>query len=86
MSEFEKLVSEQMKIMDKLLDLQAELDRCKQVESELRHLERDARLHIIQEEIAIKRKDLADIQSVFQKQTEQVIRSYRRSEKPSSYV
>ncbi|MCY7947135.1 hypothetical protein MOC03_12545, partial [Bacillus atrophaeus] len=39
MSEFEKLVSEQMKIMDKLLDLQAELDRCKQVESELRHLE-----------------------------------------------
>lgn len=43
MTEFEKLVIEQMKTMDKLLDLQSELDRRKQIEAELRHLERDAR-------------------------------------------
>lgn len=54
MTEFEKLVSEQMKTMDKLLDLQSELDRCKQIEAELRHLERDARLRGIQAEIAVK--------------------------------
>ncbi|TYS21334.1 hypothetical protein FZC71_19220 [Bacillus subtilis] len=86
MTEFEKLVSEQMKTMDKLLDLQSELDRCKQIEAELRHLERDARLLGIQNEIAVKRKHLADIQDMFQQQTEQVIRSYRSSEKPSSFV
>lgn len=81
MTEFEKLVSEQMKTMDKLLDLQSELDRCKQIEAELRHLERDAKLRGIQAEIAVKRKHLADIQDMFQKQTEQVIRSYRRLRK-----
>ncbi|MGH2324939.1 YgaB family protein [Streptococcus uberis] len=36
--------------------------------------------------MAVKRKQLADIQDMFQKQTEQVIRSYRSSEKPSSFV
>ena len=63
MSEFEKLVSEQMKIM-----------------------ERDAKLDNVQEEIATRRKDRAGIQELFQRQTEQVIQSYRSTEKPSSYV
>ena len=58
MSEFEKLVSEQMKIMDQLLELQSELDRCRQVEAELISLERDAKLDNVQDEIATKRKDL----------------------------
>ncbi|WP_283776843.1 YgaB family protein, partial [Bacillus cereus] len=31
-------------------------------------------------------KDLAGIQELFQRQTEQVIQSYRSTEKPSSYV
>ncbi|OAZ59934.1 uncharacterized protein SRCM100169_02785 [Bacillus siamensis] len=86
MSEFEKLVSEQMKIMDQLLELQSELDRCRQVEAELISLERDTKLDNVQDEIATKRKDLAGIQELFQRQTEQVIQSYRNTEKPSSYV
>lgn len=86
MSEFEKLVSEQMKIMDQLLELQSELDRCRAIEAELISLERDAKLDNVQDEIAIKRKDLAGIQELFQRQTEQVIQSYRSTEKTSSYV
>lgn len=86
MSEFEKLVSEQMKIMDQLLEPQSELDRRRQVEAELISLERDAKLDNVQDEIATKRKDLAGIQELFQRQTEQVIQSYRSTEKPSSYV
>lgn len=86
MSEFEKLVSEQMKIMDQLLEPQSELDRRWQVEAELISLEKDAKLDNVQDEIATKRKDLAGIQELFQRQTEQVIQSYRSTEKPSSYV
>ncbi len=78
MSEFEKLVSEQMKIMDQLLESQSELDRRRQVEAELISLERDAKLDNVQDEIATKRKDLAGIQELFQRQTEQVIQSYRK--------
>ncbi|MFP3813184.1 YgaB family protein, partial [Bacillus sp. SIMBA_005] len=46
----------------------------------------DAKLDNVQDEIATKRKDLAGIQELFQRQTEQVIQSYRSTEKPSSYV
>ncbi|KJD54032.1 hypothetical protein UZ38_29465, partial [Bacillus amyloliquefaciens] len=73
MPEFENLVQGQMEIMDKLLYLQAEIERCQKIEKELAALEKKAQLLSIREDISQKRKDLAQIQDLFQKQTEQVI-------------
>ncbi|WP_275112292.1 YgaB family protein, partial [Bacillus paralicheniformis] len=43
-------------------------------------LEKKAQLLSIREDISQKRKDLAQIQDLFQKQTEQVIQAYQRIE------
>jgi len=80
MPEFENLVQGQMEIMDKLLYLQAEIERCQKIEKELAALENKAQLLSIREDISQKRKDLAQIQDLFQKQTEQVIQAYQRIE------
>nr|MDH3155270.1 YgaB family protein [Bacillus licheniformis]MDH3162832.1 YgaB family protein [Bacillus licheniformis] len=80
MPEFENLVQGQMEIMDKLLYLQAEIERCQKIEKELVALEKKAQLLSIREDISQKRKDLAQIQDLFQKQTEQVIQAYQRIE------
>ncbi|MFN2747898.1 MULTISPECIES: YgaB family protein [Bacillus] len=80
MPEFENLVQGQMEIMDKLLYLQAEIERCQEIEKELAALEKKAQLLSIREEISQKRKDLAAIQDLFQKQTEQVIQAYQKIE------
>ena len=42
MPEFENLVQGQMEIMDKLLYLQAEIERCQKIEKELAALEKKA--------------------------------------------
>ena len=44
MPEFENLVQGQMEIMDKLLYLQAEIERCQKIEKELAALEKKAQL------------------------------------------
>ncbi|TWM26002.1 hypothetical protein CHCC14821_1261 [Bacillus paralicheniformis] len=80
MPEFENLVQGQMEIMDKLLYLQAEIERCQKIEKELAALQKKAQLLSIREDISQKRKDLAQIQDLFQKQTEQVIQAYQRIE------
>ncbi|MCJ2148281.1 YgaB family protein [Bacillus paralicheniformis] len=80
MPEFENLVQGQMEIMDKLLYLQAEIERCQKIEKELAALEKKAQLLSIREDISQKRKDLAQIQDLFQKQTEQVIQAYQKIE------
>ncbi|MCY7846690.1 YgaB family protein [Bacillus haynesii] len=80
MPEFENLVQGQMEIMDKLLYLQEEIERCQKIEKELAALEKKAQLLSIREDISQKRKDLAQIQDLFQKQTEQVIQAYQRIE------
>ncbi|ARA84822.1 YgaB family protein [Bacillus paralicheniformis] len=80
MPEFENLFQGQMEIMDKLLYLQAEIERCQKIEKELAALEKKAQLLSIREDISQKRKDLAQIQDLFQKQTEQVIQAYQRIE------
>ncbi|KKB73586.1 MULTISPECIES: YgaB family protein [Bacillus] len=80
MPEFENLVQGQMEIMDKLLYLQAEIERCQEIEKELMALEKKAQLLSIREDISQKRRDLAAIQDLFQKQTEQVIQAYQKIE------
>ncbi|ATH94790.1 hypothetical protein ACH95_20500 [Bacillus glycinifermentans] len=80
MPEFENLVQGQLEIMDKLLYLQAEIERCQEIEKELIAFEKKAQLLSIREDISQKRRDLAAIQDLFQKQTEQVIQAYQKIE------
>jgi vacuolar-type H+-ATPase catalytic subunit A/Vma1 len=80
---FNRLVSEQMKTMEKLLFLQAELERCKEVEEELINLQIETELESVQYEIARMQTDLREIQQMFETQTEEVIRSYRDMNVPT---
>jgi hypothetical protein len=77
MNHFNRLVSEQMATMEKLLYLQAELERCQEIEAELQNLQNATKLMSIQVDINQMKKELKEIQLIFEKQTEEVINSYR---------
>lgn len=77
MNNFNQLVNEQMKTMEKLLFLQAELERCQELEKELRSLKQETELESIQIEIAKMKEELLAIHKTFENQTEEVIRSYQ---------
>ncbi|WML38522.1 YgaB family protein [Neobacillus sp. OS1-2] len=79
MDQFNRLVSEQMATMEKLLYLQTELERCQQIEEELQTLENATDLDSIQKDILLMKKELKEIQHIFEKQTEEVINSYRET-------
>lgn len=71
------MVSEQMKTMEKLLYLQAELERCQELQVQLQILQNETELESIQDEIKGMKAELREIQKVFEEQTEEVIRSYQ---------
>ncbi|ULT57946.1 hypothetical protein L1999_05175 [Neobacillus drentensis] len=77
MDHFNRLVSEQMATMEKLLYLQAELERCQEIEEELQTLQNATNLESVQNDIQAMKKELREIQIIFEKQTEEVINSYR---------
>ncbi|CAG9609992.1 YgaB family protein [Pseudoneobacillus rhizosphaerae] len=77
MNQFNHLVSEQMKTMEKLLFLQAELERCQEIEEELRVLQQETELDTVLFEINRMKEELKEIQQIFEDQTEEVIRSYQ---------
>lgn len=77
MEDFNRLVSEQMKTMDKLLYLQSELERCQEIEQELKNSQEETKLGNVQSEIIRMKNELKEIHQVFEKQTEEVIRSYQ---------
>ncbi|WP_442598929.1 YgaB family protein [Neobacillus sp. D3-1R] len=77
MNQFNRLVSEQMKTMEKLLFIQAELERCQEIEEELKALQQETELESVQYEINRMKEELKQIQQVFENQTEEVIRSYQ---------
>jgi uncharacterized protein YigA (DUF484 family) len=79
MNHFNRLVSEQMATMEKLLYLQAELERCQQIEEELQTLQDATDLESIQADIQLMKKELKEIQQIFEKQTEEVINTYRET-------
>jgi hypothetical protein len=83
---FDQLVSEQLKTMDQLLFLQEELERCRELEEELIKLQNETGLRLIQEEINIMKKQLHEIQQIFEKQTEEVIQSYQRTYHKTLFV
>ena len=77
MKSFEELVNEQMIIMDKLLNMQTELDRYRELEEELRHRKKEQDLLSIQDDIMEMKKELNSIQNLFMQLTERVIESYQ---------
>lgn len=79
MNNFNRLVSEQMETMEKLLFLQSEIERCQGIEKELKELQHEVRLESIQDEIERKKKELREIHQVFEKQTEELIQSYQEA-------
>lgn len=77
MDQFNRLVSEQIITMEKLLNLQAELERCLEIKRELQKLQKETELESIQFDIDQMKKELAEIQQIFEKQTEEVIQTYQ---------
>jgi hypothetical protein len=77
MNHFNRLVSEQMRTMEKLLYYQGELERCQEIEEELLTLQNATDLESIQNDIGQMKKELKEIQLIFERQTEEVIKSYR---------
>jgi YgaB-like protein len=79
MNDFNRLVSEQMLTMEKLLYLQGELERCQEIEEQLQILQNETELESVQFDINQMKKELKEIQEIFEKQTEEVIQSYRET-------
>ncbi|UII57826.1 hypothetical protein LS684_03960 [Cytobacillus spongiae] len=79
MKEFNRLVSEQMHTMEKLLFLQDELERCQSIEQQLKELQEEVKLESVQLEIYRMKEELREIHQVFELQTEEVIQSYQNS-------
>lgn len=76
MPEFNNLITEQLKTMDKLLFLQSEIERCQAIEKELAELQQQSKLDSIHKEISMMKEELKEIQKVFQDQTNEVIQMY----------
>ena len=77
MEEFNRLITEQMKTMDKLLFLQSELERCEDIEIQLKRLEQENELESVHMELSKMKDELKELQKMFEMQTEDVIRSYQ---------
>ncbi|MBO8178623.1 YgaB family protein [Aeribacillus pallidus] len=77
MALFNELVQKQMKTMDKLLYLQAEIERCQKLKEELTALQDEAKVESIKQEIVKMKEELYQIQKQFEAQTDEVIQSYR---------
>ncbi|MGM0877019.1 MAG: YgaB family protein [Bacillota bacterium] len=77
---FDQLVGEQLKTMDKLLYLQSEIERCQDIKNQLIALQDEAKVHSVQVEIKQMKVELNKIQQVFEQQTADVIRSYENQQ------
>jgi HPt (histidine-containing phosphotransfer) domain-containing protein len=77
MDHFNRLVSEQMLTMEKLLYIQGELERCQEIEKEIQNLQSATNLESIQNDITQMKKELKEIQLIFERQTDEVIKTYR---------
>ncbi|USD83635.1 hypothetical protein M5E02_04200 [Bacillus safensis] len=86
MSDFDQLVKEQMQLMDQLLDVQGELDLCLETEKQLLQDEKKEEWHRLCDQIKQKRAELQKVQTLFTKQTKEVINSYKQMEKSSSMM
>jgi len=86
MSDFDQLVKEQMQLMDQLLDVQGELDLYLETEKRLLQGEKKEERQKLHDQIKQKREELQKVQTLFTKQTKQVINSYKQMEKSSTVM
>jgi DNA primase large subunit len=77
---FNELVTVQLETMDKLLYIQSEIERCQELEEELIELQEITKVESLQKEILTKKKELREIQQIFQRQTNEVILSYQKEQ------
>lgn len=73
---FDQLVGEQLKTMDKLLYLQSEIERCQEIKQQLIQLQDETKILSVQNEIENMKDELTKIQQIFEQQTEDVIKTY----------
>lgn len=74
---FDKLVGEQLETMEKLLFVQSEIERCQKLQEELTELHDTTKIESIQNEIDQMKQELHEIQKTFERQTEEVIKTYQ---------
>ena len=77
MNKFNELVFKQMKTMDELLNTQSELERYEQIERKLHNLHNETALKTVRERIVCMKSRLTEIQHIFEKQTNELIQSYK---------
>ncbi|WP_110926495.1 YgaB family protein [Bacillus massiliglaciei] len=80
MEEFDQLIQKQLQTMDKLLFLQSEIERCQDIESQLSALQEMSKADTVKDEISKKQSELQAIHDMFEKQTEEVIRYFQKSQ------
>ncbi|ABS20803.1 YgaB family protein [Bacillus cytotoxicus] len=78
MNSFDKLVGEQLQIMDELLKLQAHLERYQQIERNEQEKYDQKDLYFIRQEISKTELALKLLHEKFEKQTNEVIHSFKR--------
>ncbi|MEI4791182.1 YgaB family protein [Bacillus sp. FJAT-53060] len=86
MSDFDQLVREQMQLMDQLMHVQGELDLYLETEKRLLQDEKKDERYRLYDQIKQKREELQKVQTLFTKQTEEVINSYKQMEKSSTVM
>ncbi|MEI5908541.1 YgaB family protein [Bacillus spongiae] len=79
MDTFNQLVGEQLKTMEKLLFLQAEIERCQQMESGLIERNETEKVEKVKEEVKKLKKELKEVQEEFTRQTNEVIHTYSQT-------
>ncbi|MFJ7754477.1 YgaB family protein [Peribacillus muralis] len=80
MEEFNRLINNQLKTMDKLLLLQSEIEKCQDIEKQLLALQEESEAITIQEEIQLKKQELKSIHDRFESQTEEVILYFQQQQ------
>ncbi len=63
--------------MEQLLFLQSELERCEEIEEELKMLQAETEIESVQFEIKKMKEELNEIHQLFETQTEEVIKTYQ---------
>ncbi|WP_404431550.1 YgaB family protein [Sutcliffiella horikoshii] len=78
---FDVAVAEQLKTMDRLLLLQGEIERNEKAIEQLEQLKEEAeKLRKLKEDIGKMKEELAEIQLIFETQTEEAINSFHLQE------
>ncbi|GGE78287.1 YgaB family protein [Priestia taiwanensis] len=76
MERFNELVGEQLKIMDRLLYIQAKIERYQEQEREWQVAKEGEKVELVQQKLAAMKNELKRMQQQFEAQTKEVIMSF----------